>query len=210
MGIQERRSREREARKYAIVSAATELFTDRDYNTTSMQDIADRSELNIATLYYYFSSKEILYLAVLVRAIELILPELESVSSGNGDPLQRLQRISLTYCRFIEAHPEAQAIIHCLQSQTLAPANEEEQALVERAYTGTRHAMGTVARVIADGVDQGLLRDLDIRETTALFWAGLNGVIQMATNKGVFKEPLDGPLLDRWLDLLLGGLKATH
>jgi AcrR family transcriptional regulator len=60
MGVAERRQREREARKQTILEAATEVFGRRGYADTAMETIAARAHVNIATVYYYYASKEIL------------------------------------------------------------------------------------------------------------------------------------------------------
>ncbi len=44
-----------------IVSAATRLFADRGYDGTSVKDISDAAQVNIAAIHYHFGSKENLY-----------------------------------------------------------------------------------------------------------------------------------------------------
>lgn len=43
--------------RHAIVRAAYELFTDRGFDSTSMEQIADRAEVALRTLYRYFPTK---------------------------------------------------------------------------------------------------------------------------------------------------------
>ena len=47
-----------------VLESACELFGERGYNNTSLQDIADRSKLTIRPIYHYFNNKKQLFLAV--------------------------------------------------------------------------------------------------------------------------------------------------
>ena len=61
MGISERREREKTERRRAILNCARELILSQGIQRVSMDDIARKAELSKATVYLYFSSKEILF-----------------------------------------------------------------------------------------------------------------------------------------------------
>jgi AcrR family transcriptional regulator len=65
MGIKERRGREEQARLLAILGAAESVFASKGYYETRMDDIAHKAELAKGTIYYYFKSKEEIYLHLL-------------------------------------------------------------------------------------------------------------------------------------------------
>lgn len=65
-------------RRRAILDAATELFLQRSYLGTSMDDVAAHAAASKQTLYKYFASKEALFLAI--------------VSSMTNDASDRVQR----------------------------------------------------------------------------------------------------------------------
>ncbi|MBI5481108.1 MAG: helix-turn-helix transcriptional regulator, partial [Deltaproteobacteria bacterium] len=50
MGVQERRQREREARKKSVLDAARSLVRERGFNGTTSREIAKACELSEATL----------------------------------------------------------------------------------------------------------------------------------------------------------------
>ena len=60
MGISERREREKIERRKAILNCARELILSQGVERVSMEDIARKAELSKATVYLYFSSKEVL------------------------------------------------------------------------------------------------------------------------------------------------------
>jgi AcrR family transcriptional regulator len=61
MGISERREREKIERRKAILDCARELILLHGVHRVSMEDIARKAELSKATVYLYFSGKEVLF-----------------------------------------------------------------------------------------------------------------------------------------------------
>jgi len=86
MGISERREREKEERRTTILKCARELILTQGVQRVSMEDIARKAELSKATVYLYFSSKEILLNEISEEAarsfMEHLKPFLESGTSG--------------------------------------------------------------------------------------------------------------------------------
>jgi len=86
MGISERREREKEERRRAILNCARELILSQGVQRVSMEDIARKSELSKATVYLYFSSKEILLNEICEEAargfMEHLRPFLETGATG--------------------------------------------------------------------------------------------------------------------------------
>ena len=65
-------------RKEAILQAATILFSQKGYKETSTVEISEITHVAEGTIYYHFTSKEKLFLAVLERTREMIVEEFES------------------------------------------------------------------------------------------------------------------------------------
>ncbi len=53
-----------------ILRAALEIFAERGFKATTVRDICQRAEVNVASVNYYFSSKEALYRDVLVYSFK--------------------------------------------------------------------------------------------------------------------------------------------
>jgi len=68
-----------------------ELFYVRGYEGTSVADILDKSEVNSGSLYYFFSGKEELLLAVLERYKGMLWPMvIEPAFAREKDPIERI------------------------------------------------------------------------------------------------------------------------
>ena len=56
--------RRKDARPAELVSAALEIFTERGYAGTRLEDVAERAGVSKGTLYLYYANKEDLFKAV--------------------------------------------------------------------------------------------------------------------------------------------------
>jgi len=86
MGINERREREKNDRRRTILNCARELILSQGVDGVSMDDIARKAELSKATLYLYFSGKDIIFNEICEEAARVFLnhfkPLLETGVSG--------------------------------------------------------------------------------------------------------------------------------
>ena len=87
-------SRRKEARPEEILSAALELFAERGYAATRLEDVAARAGVSKGTLYLYFANKEELFKAVvrngLVSPVVAMKGALEQFKGGTFDLLRML------------------------------------------------------------------------------------------------------------------------
>lgn len=93
------RQRRKEARPAELIAAAFDLFVERGFAATRMEDIAARAGVSKGTIFLYFESKQALLRAVVEDAV---LPHLDAgeamVAEGGGPPeillRQLLRRIA--------------------------------------------------------------------------------------------------------------------
>ena len=82
-----------EAKRDAIVRAASEVFREMGFEGASMSEIAARAGGSKATLYGYFSSKEELFVAVILGAAAAHFDPIFEALAKDSDDLERvLQR----------------------------------------------------------------------------------------------------------------------
>jgi AcrR family transcriptional regulator len=87
------RQRRKEARPAELTAAALELFVEKGFAGTRLDDVAARAGVSKGTLYLYFDSKEALFKAVIQEGIVPILEEgsdLVEAFKGSASELLRL------------------------------------------------------------------------------------------------------------------------
>jgi AcrR family transcriptional regulator len=99
MGMSERRTRLLEERREKILDSALRLFHEEGYETITMQDIADASEISKGSLYLQFENKEALIVALLERTFDKLEEIIEREAAAAGSARERLKRIVEAYVR---------------------------------------------------------------------------------------------------------------
>lgn len=100
------RSRDRERTQAEILDVATREFAEHGYSGARVDDIAERTRTTKRMLYYYFGSKEGLFVAVLERAYAAIRDAEGAVDVDHLDPVAAIRRLAELTFDHHEAHPD--------------------------------------------------------------------------------------------------------
>ncbi len=107
----ERRRRDPERTKLEILAVATQEFADRGFSGARVDEIAAQTRTTKRMIYYYFGSKELLYVAVLERAYQAIRITEQSVDIAHLDPVAAVRKLAeLTFDRH-EANPNFSRLV---------------------------------------------------------------------------------------------------
>lgn len=102
------RERQRQEREDLILKAAAELFVERGYHETSMEDIAARVGIAKGTVYLHFASKEDLALAMVVQGARRFANTLDTILASDATPRAKLETIfERTYSAMAEGISQA-------------------------------------------------------------------------------------------------------
>ena len=160
-----------EARRSAIVEAATELFKEMGYERASMNELAKRFGGSKATLYGYFRSKEELFVAV-VEAVATghlldATQELTAEIAGGPSLEARLTRFGERMLNVMAHHDESATAVYRM---VVAEAGRSDVG--QLFYdSGPAEAMEALAVTLAAAMDRGELRRSDPKVTAAHFTA---------------------------------------
>ncbi len=78
-------------RRQQLLDVAARLFRERGYHVTSMRDIAHEVGMLSGSIYYHFSSKEELLLAVYEEGLRHIAEQVDAAVAGRNTPWERLE-----------------------------------------------------------------------------------------------------------------------
>jgi AcrR family transcriptional regulator len=88
-------TRRKEARPEEITAAALELFVERGYAATRLEDVAGRAGVSKGTLYLYFANKEELFKAVVREGLVSPIAEMRGLVDQFEGSTQELIRMML-------------------------------------------------------------------------------------------------------------------
>jgi len=114
------RERQRLERRAEILRVAREIFLDRGYAGTSMDEIAERAGVGKGTIYLHFERKDDLLVALWEEAIGQFAPRMSTILAGDGSSLEKLDGCLRLFSEFIDqngdflmaATPEIKALLH--------------------------------------------------------------------------------------------------
>lgn len=96
------RRRRKEARPAELTAAALDLFVDKGYAATRLEDVAARAGVSKGTLYLYFDGKEALFKAVVREGLLPALAEGELLVAGyTGRSVDLLREVIVGMWRLI-------------------------------------------------------------------------------------------------------------
>jgi AcrR family transcriptional regulator len=95
------RRRDPDGKKEAVLQTAVQLFIEKGYRQTSLDDVAEKLKITKPALYYYFHNKEEIYLECYRRGIALTQQSLERIRSHQGSGLEKVAGFIQTYTAII-------------------------------------------------------------------------------------------------------------
>jgi AcrR family transcriptional regulator len=110
MGINERKTREKQALRDRILEAAQRIVIREGFAALSMRKIADAIEYSPATLYLYFASRDEIARALCAQGYAQLLASFEPLAQI-ADPAERLKALARAYVAFGVAHPQTYRLI---------------------------------------------------------------------------------------------------
>ena len=101
----------RAERERQMLDVAEQVFGERGYQGTSMDEIAERCGVSKPMLYEYFGSKDGLLVACVGRSKAELLDVTQKAMAGATDPEDILWRGMVAYFGFIDAHSKSFAML---------------------------------------------------------------------------------------------------
>ncbi len=178
MSSEERRKKEKENRKNAILKAARKLFFERGFKSVTVDLIAAKAEVSKGSIYLYFDSKEEIYTQILISANIERHKEIESFAKREGAASEILREFSRDYVKFFFENKELFRILmtFMLHADNMNLTEEQNTQLIHTTNENIR----MISEIIRKGVESGeFSQDVDIRQIQNAVWGLLNGVISL-------------------------------
>jgi AcrR family transcriptional regulator len=143
-------------RRSQILEAAADAFRAKGYQAVSMSDIAHRLGGDRASVYYYFASKQEIFLALVDSAVEANVELIEGLAASPESATVRLGKIIESLAESYESHyPYLHLYVQEDMRRLSTSDSPEEKRLFE---LGGRYD-DAMTRLATDGVASGEFRD---------------------------------------------------
>ena len=197
------RRRRKDERPSELTAAALDLFVERGFAATRLDDVAARAGVSKGTLYLYFESKEALFKAVIEEAIVPLLATAEDViANDQGTSIDLLRRLLLGWWEQIGATRLAGVpkLIIAEARNFPAVAQYYHDAVIVRGRALLR-------TLLQRGIERGEFRPLDLETAIDVIYAPLMMLVVWRSSLCFCAKETDpATYLRTHFDLLVQGL----
>ncbi|MFZ5824783.1 MAG: TetR/AcrR family transcriptional regulator [Bacillota bacterium] len=179
-----------------IMQAAIDLFQQKGYHATSMQDIADAVGLQKGSLYHYISGKEDLLVVIIHDALSSYNAQLAEI---RGLDLPVRQRLEMAVRAHLKGIAENLGMLTIFLRESYALNPDQQRMINEESDRYNR----MFEELFTEGIAKGEMRDLDPKFATRVVLGSCNWFYRWYRPGG--PQSID-QMADFFVDLLFNGI----
>ncbi|HEY2767953.1 MAG TPA: TetR/AcrR family transcriptional regulator [Solirubrobacteraceae bacterium] len=164
------------ARRELIEAAASELFAERGYGGTSIDEIARRAGVTAPVVYDHFASKRELHRCLLERHFAELRALWREQLAGDEPPAQRIPQAIDAWFTYVQAHPYAWRMlfrdttgepeVHAIHEQVIAAS----RAAIMPLFLRERAVAANLSQADGDALDMAWEAMRATMQGLALWW----------------------------------------
>ncbi len=211
MGLEERRKRERDNRRNAILKAARRLFFEKGFKSVTVESIARKAELSKGSIYLYFNSKEEIYTQILLTDIERFHQHFNDLLTNPTSAADALLRFARIYADLFLNDRELFRILMTYMLHTNDMNLPEE--LNNHIIKSTNRNISIIEEIFRYGVQRGEFHPtINVRLNRNAIWGLLNGIISLHLFTGSESKRVEviQSTLKVGLDVYIRGLQISE
>ena len=181
MTIADRRERDRQLRRDAIVDAAEKLFFAKGFAAATMDEIAESAELSKGTIYLYFKTKEEVFVAIVRRAMNCLKDLFRQAVASAPTGMEKVKALGQALFTFYERHPHHFMALFYHHESASCPACEIDinDPLITGLMWDGEEVSAFSVDAIQGGIADGTIRpDVDPIMTTYVLSSMILGLIR--------------------------------
>ncbi|VUZ26011.1 HTH-type transcriptional repressor KstR2 [uncultured Comamonas sp.] len=191
------RAEQRQAKRDAVLHVAAQMFNERGFHATSLDDIAARLNVTKPTLYYYVKNKDAILLACVKKGLDMTLEGIEASRAGGGNALDQLRACMRAYAEVV-TQPFGMCLIRVGDEEVPEPSRTE----LRRLKSEIDHAF---RRLVEQGVQEGVLAPCDPKMAAFVIAGALSWIGRWYQPAGAYSAD---QIIDQCTQLLLQGVLA--
>jgi len=200
MGIVERKLRQKEEVRAAILAAATQLVEKEGWQALSIRKIAEAIEYSVPVIYDHFENKEALLLEFTKKGFQLLNRELLQAKKRFTQPAQQIEAIAYAYWKFAFTHRTYYQLMYGLGM----PGCEAVKQISELG-TFTELILDPIRTLIAKTRNNGSDPYLKLHT----LWSALHGLISInMMGKENSRDELNAMVLKDFITGFIAGIKG--
>ncbi|MEA3358192.1 MAG: TetR/AcrR family transcriptional regulator [Thermodesulfobacteriota bacterium] len=149
--ILSRKEREYRKHRHEILDASLELFSAKGFHNVSMNEIAQKAEFAVGTMYKFFENKEDLYKALVLEQAEKFHSALAEAIEGPGDEIKKIRNYTRAKGEVFIANVQ---MVRLYFSETRGASFNIKAGLDSEIRDRYGHFLKTLTSVFASGMEK--------------------------------------------------------
>jgi len=175
----------KEEKKNSIIEASLKLFSKNGFYNTTIPDIAKSLNMSVGNMYNYFSSKEVLAMAIMRYTSDILGEKIKKINKMNISTHEKIKKIVAMYFDIANKKPEMiEYFLRVYLSNRDIFKNGCEGMICVSAF------VTEIMIFFEEGVRNGELRDQDFFSAFGLFMGYLGGMVFLK-GEGVLEKSLN-------------------
>ena len=191
------RAAQHQAKRDAVLHVAAQMFNERGFHATSLDDIAARLNVTKPTLYYYVKNKDAILLACVKKGLDMTLEGIDASRAAGGNAIDQLRAYMRTYAEVV-TQPFGMCLIRVGDEEVPEPSRTE----LRRLKSEIDHAF---RRLVEQGVQEGVLAPCDPKMAAFVIAGGLSWIGRWYQPQGAYSAD---QIIEQCTQLLLQGVLA--
>jgi len=133
--LSKRKIEEREQRKSKIIDGALKVFKAQGIEKTTMDEIALESGFGKATLYYYFASKDEVFIAIMETGWKQLWEGIESLIVDNKNPKEKFINIVKEVASIVDKNKNLYGFLFTAPNHIQDASKQTWKTYQERLYS---------------------------------------------------------------------------
>jgi AcrR family transcriptional regulator len=198
----ERKEREFNMRRTAILETAEKIFAAKSFHDVTMAEIASASGFSTGSLYQFFEGKENLYTTMVSEKLDLMFAEVRKSTETAEALVDKIETLIDAHLRFVEQN--ADFLLLFIKGETVA-LSKTMTSLSQKLTDSYDKHITFIENLLKGGIETGLLRNLPSRDMAeALFY-----LIRASSVRWMLMPTIESPRSKKGfiLDIFLNGVK---
>ncbi len=188
MGRKERTIEQKKICEKDILDAAERRLFQSGFENTTMEEIAIEANYTKRSLYFYFKSKEEIYLSIITRGFKILNISIEVVNRASvAKGIEKVRKLGEAYYAFYKQYTNYFRLI--AEYENREQDFSGDNPIISECYTEGEKSIGMLKTALEEGILDGSIRNgIDVKMMAFLLWGQFNGVISIIAHKKHYIE----------------------
>jgi len=177
--------------KSSIIEESMKLILEKGFENMSLRKLAARVGMSAANLYYYYASKDEIYLNIQIKGFRRLQSCLENIQVSELNPVESLGQMIRAYLTFGFTNPDYYQIMlnsntpryleYKNQNKSMEPVALEAKQMAINSISAPLKAIERISK------DTGSIPESDIFFRAYQLWITLHGIVTL-NNRNILQE----------------------